>query len=80
MAIKNKTKLVTHEYNQEEGIDFNETFATVVRLKSIRMLLTFACYNDLILYQIDVKSAFLNSYIMKEVYVKQPLGFGNENF
>ena len=67
-------------YNQEEGIDFEETFAPVTRLESIRMLLAFACHKDFILFQMDVKGAFLNGYIMEEVYVKQPLGFENEKF
>ena len=58
-------------YNQQEGIDYDETFAPVVRLEAIRMLLAFAAY---------VKSTFLNGFIFEEVYVKQPLGFENETF
>ena len=67
-------------YNQEEGIDFDETFAPVARLKSMRMFLAFARHKYFILFQMDVKNAFLNGYIMEEVYLKQPLGFENENF
>ncbi|KAH9648503.1 hypothetical protein KPL70_025607 [Citrus sinensis] len=80
VVVRNKTRLVAQGYNQEEGIDFDETFAPVARLESIRMLLAYACHKDFILYQMNVKSAFLNGYIMEEVYVKQPPGFENEKF
>ncbi|KAH9780749.1 Integrase catalytic domain-containing protein [Citrus sinensis] len=80
VVVRNKARLVAQGYNQEEGIDFDETFAPVVRLESIRMLLAYACHKDFILYQMDVKSAFLNGYIMEEVYVKQPPVFENEKF
>ncbi|KAH9698132.1 hypothetical protein KPL71_023896 [Citrus sinensis] len=80
VVVRNKARLVAQDYNQEEGIDFDETFAPVARLESIRMLLAYACHKDFILYQMDVKSAFLNGYIMEEVYVKQPPGFENEKF
>ncbi|KAH9671118.1 hypothetical protein KPL70_017229 [Citrus sinensis] len=79
-VVRNKARLVAQGYNQEEGIDFDETFAPVARLESIRMLLAYVCHKDFILYQMDVKSAFLNGYIMEEVYVKQPPGFENEKF
>lgn len=77
-VVRNKARLVAQAYNQEEGIDFDETFSLVARLESIRMLLAFACHKDFILYQMDIKSAFLNGYIMEEVYVKKPLAFENE--
>ncbi|KAH9688106.1 Integrase catalytic domain-containing protein [Citrus sinensis] len=80
VVVRNKARLVAQGYNQEEGIDFDETFAPVARLESIRMLLAYACHKDFILYQMDVKSSFLNGYIMEEVYVKQPPGFENEKF
>ncbi|KAH9670992.1 CCHC-type domain-containing protein [Citrus sinensis] len=80
VVVRNKARLVAQGYNQEEGIDFDETFAPVARLESIRTLLVYACHKDFILYQMDVKSAFLNGYIMEEVYVKQPPGFENEKF
>ena len=67
-------------YNQEEEIDFDETFAPIVKLESIRMLLEFACHKNFILYQINVKSAFLNRYIIEEIYMKQPPHFENEKF
>ncbi|WJX52128.1 hypothetical protein P8452_38270 [Trifolium repens] len=61
--------------NQQEGIDFTETFAPVARLEAIRLLLSYAVNNGITLYQMDVKSAFLNGVISEEVYVKQPPGF-----
>ncbi|KAH9649857.1 hypothetical protein KPL70_026141 [Citrus sinensis] len=80
VVVRNKARLVAQGYNQEQGIDFDETFAPVARLESIRMLLAYACHKNFILYQMDVKSAFLNGYILEEVYVKQPPGFENEKF
>ena len=61
-------------------IDYEETFAPVARLEAIRMLLAFACHKNFILYQMDVKSAFLNGFINEEVYVEQLPGFGSFNF
>ena len=55
--------LVAQGYSQEEGIDFDETYAPVAKLEAIRMLLVFACFKDFKLYQMDVKSAFLNGFI-----------------
>ena len=80
MVVKNKDRLVAQCYNQEEGIDFDETFAPVIRWESINMLLVYACHKDFILYQMNVKSAFLNGFIMEKVYVKQPPSFENEKF
>ena len=57
-------------YKQEEGINYDETFAPVVRLEAIRMLLAFASYMDFKLFQVDMKSAFLNGFIQEEVYVE----------
>ena len=68
--IRNKARLVAQGYCQEEGIDYEETFAPVARLEAIRILLTFASYQNFILYQMDVKNAFLNGYIIEEVDVK----------
>ncbi|KAL3509735.1 hypothetical protein ACH5RR_029136 [Cinchona calisaya] len=78
--IRNKARLVAKGYAQEEGIDFDETFAPVAKLESIRMFLAFACFNDFKLFQMDVKSAFLNDFIDQEVFVEQPPGFENKNF
>ncbi|GJV43434.1 retrovirus-related pol polyprotein from transposon TNT 1-94 [Tanacetum coccineum] len=69
----NKARLVAQGYNQQEGINYDETYAPVARLESIRILLAIACANDF-KYQIDVKSAFLNGFINEEVYVAQPPG------
>ena len=77
---KNKAMLVAQGYNQQEGIDYDETFAPVARLEAIKMLLAFAAYEHFVLYHMDMKFAFLNGFISEEVYVKQPLGFENETF
>ena len=69
--------MVAHGYSQQEGIDDTETFAPVTKLESIRLLISFAVNNGITLYQMDVKSAFLNGYIDEEVYVHQPHGFEN---
>ncbi|GJS37500.1 retrovirus-related pol polyprotein from transposon TNT 1-94 [Tanacetum coccineum] len=71
----NKARLVAQGYNQQEGIDYDETYAPVARLESIRILLASACALDFKLFQIYVKSAFLNDFINEKVYVAQPLGF-----
>ncbi|GJU71524.1 retrovirus-related pol polyprotein from transposon TNT 1-94 [Tanacetum coccineum] len=72
---RNKARLVAQEYNQQESIDYDETYAPVARLESIRILLAIACANDFKLYHLDIKSAFLNGFINEEVYVAQPSGF-----
>ena len=77
IVVRNKARLIVQGYNQEECIDFDETYAPVARLEAIRMLLAYACYKGFKLYQMDVKSIFLNGFIMEEVYVEQPLGFEN---
>ncbi|CAN1248499.1 Retrovirus-related Pol polyprotein from transposon TNT 1-94 [Linum perenne] len=72
---RNKARLVAQGYNQEEGIDFEETLAPVARIEAIRILCAFACHLHFKLFQMDVKSAFLNGIIKEEVYVRQPPGF-----
>jgi len=74
-VIRNKARLVAQGYSQQEGIDYTETFALIARLKVIRLLLSYAVNHGIILYQMDVKSAFLNGVIEEEVFVKQPPGF-----
>ncbi|WJX12366.1 hypothetical protein P8452_02876 [Trifolium repens] len=74
-VTRNKARLVAQGYTQIEGLDFDETFAPVARLKSIRLLLGVACILKFKLYQMDVKSSFLNGYLQEEVYVEQPKGF-----
>ena len=63
------------QYSQQEGIDYINTFAPVERLEAIRLLLSYAVNHDIILYQMNVKSAFLNGVISEELFVKQPPGF-----
>ncbi|GJV08208.1 copia protein [Tanacetum coccineum] len=75
VVTRNKARLVAQGYNQQEGIDYDETYAPVARLESIRILLAYACALDFKLYQMDVTSAFFNDFINEEVYVAQPLGF-----
>ena len=74
-VTRNKARLVAQGYSQQEGIDYTETFAPVARLEAIRLLLSYAVNHGIILFQMDVKSAFLNGVIEEEVYVKQPPGF-----
>ena len=63
VITRNKARLVAKGYNQEEGIDYDETYAPVARLEDIRMLLAYASFMNFKLYQMDVKSAFLNGFI-----------------
>ena len=76
-VICNKACLVAQGYTQVEGMDYGETYAPVARLESIRILLAYANHHNITLYQMDIKSAFLNGEIEEEVYVKQPPGFVN---
>ena len=80
IILRNKARLVAQGFNQEEGIDYEESFPLIARLEAIRMLLAFACFKDFILYQMDVKNAFLNGFISEEVYVGKPPGFESFNF
>ena len=73
--IRNKSRLVAQWYTQVEGIDFDETFALVARLESIRILLAIVSHLNFKLYLMDVKSAFLNGMLQEEAYVEQPKGF-----
>ena len=75
IVTRNKARLVAKGYSQEEGIDYDETYAPVARLEAIRMFLAFAAHSDYKVYQMDVKSAFLNGELEEEVYVEQPPGF-----
>ncbi|KAD7477710.1 hypothetical protein E3N88_00846 [Mikania micrantha] len=73
--VKNKARLVVQGFSQEEGIDYDETFAPVARLEAIRLFLAYAVLHKLKVFQMDVKSAFLYGKIKEEVYVCQPPGF-----
>jgi len=72
---RNKARLVAKGYNQEKRIDYNETYAPVARLEAFRLLLAFSSIKGFKLFQMDVKSAFLNGYINEEVFVSQSPGF-----
>ncbi|GKC57057.1 putative ribonuclease H-like domain-containing protein, partial [Tanacetum coccineum] len=80
VVVRNKARLVTQGHRQEEGIDYDEVFAIVARIEAIRIFLAFASYMGYIVYQMDVKSAFLYGTIDEEVYVSQPLGFVDPKF
>jgi vacuolar-type H+-ATPase catalytic subunit A/Vma1 len=70
-VVRHKARLVAQGYSQQEGIDYTETFSPVAKLEAIRLLQSYAVNHDIILYQTDVKSTFLNGVIYEEVYVKQ---------
>nr|GEW94975.1 retrovirus-related Pol polyprotein from transposon TNT 1-94 [Tanacetum cinerariifolium] len=73
--LKNKAHLVARGYLQEEGIDFEESFAPVSRLEAIWIFLAFVAHKNMVVYQLDVKTAFLNENLWEEVYVSHPDGF-----
>ena len=75
---KNKARLVVKGYNQIFGLDYLDMFALVSRLDTIRLLLVVATQNNWRVYQLDVKSTFLNGYLQEEIYVEQPKGFVKE--
>ncbi|GJY56636.1 retrovirus-related pol polyprotein from transposon TNT 1-94 [Tanacetum coccineum] len=80
IMIRNKARLVAQGYTQEERIDYDEVFAPVARIKAIRLFLAYASFKDFVVYQMDVKSAFLYEKIEEEVYVCQPPGFEDPDF
>ncbi|GJW57473.1 putative ribonuclease H-like domain-containing protein [Tanacetum coccineum] len=80
IVIRNKERLVTQGYTQEEGIDYDEVFAPVARIEAIRLFLAYASFKDFMVYQMDVKSVFLYGKIEEEVYVCQPPGFEDPDF
>jgi hypothetical protein len=77
---RNKARFIAKGYSQVEGLDFDETFAPVARLELIHMLLAYATHHGFKLYQMDVKSTFLNGPINEEVYVEQPPDFESEGY
>jgi hypothetical protein len=80
VVTRNKARLVAKGYSQVEGLDFGETYAPVARLEPIRILLAYATYHGFKLYQMDVKSTFINGPIKEEVYVEQPLDFEDSEY
>ncbi|GJY62001.1 putative ribonuclease H-like domain-containing protein [Tanacetum coccineum] len=80
IVIRNKARLVAQGYTQEEGINYDEVFAPVARIKAIRLFLAYASFKDFMVYQMDVKSFFLYGKIEEEVYVYQPPGFKDPDF
>nr|GEU55721.1 retrovirus-related Pol polyprotein from transposon TNT 1-94 [Tanacetum cinerariifolium] len=77
--LKNKARLVAHGYRQEEGIDFEESFAPVARLQAIRIFLAYVAHKNMVVYQMDVKIVFLNGNLREEVYVSQLDGFVDQD-
>ncbi|GKB11193.1 retrovirus-related pol polyprotein from transposon TNT 1-94 [Tanacetum coccineum] len=73
--LRNKARLVAKGYHQEEGIDFDESFAPVARIEAVRIFILNAASKNMTIYQMDVKTAFLNGELKEEVYVSQPEGF-----
>nr|GEZ91842.1 retrovirus-related Pol polyprotein from transposon TNT 1-94 [Tanacetum cinerariifolium] len=77
--LKNKARLVARGYRQEKGIDFKESFAPVARLEAIRIFLAYVDHKNMVVYQMDVKTVFLNGNLREEVYVSQPDGFVDQD-
>ncbi|GJY49492.1 retrovirus-related pol polyprotein from transposon TNT 1-94, partial [Tanacetum coccineum] len=79
-VIQNKSRLVAKGYRQEEGIDFEESFAPVARLEAVRIFMAYAAHKNFPIFQMDVKTAFLNGPLKEEVFVRQPDGFVDQEF
>nr|GEU44048.1 hypothetical protein [Tanacetum cinerariifolium] len=77
--LKNKARLVARGYRQEEGIDFEESFAPVARLEAIQIFLAYAAHKNMVVYHMDVKTAFLNGNVREKVYVSQSDGFVDQD-
>ncbi|KAJ9557983.1 hypothetical protein OSB04_012597 [Centaurea solstitialis] len=75
LIIRNKARLVAKGYRQQEGIDYDETFAPVARIEAIQIFLAYAAHTNMTVYQMDVKCAYLNGVLQEELYVEQPEGF-----
>ncbi|GJV02926.1 retrovirus-related pol polyprotein from transposon TNT 1-94 [Tanacetum coccineum] len=80
IVVRNKSRLVAKGYKKEKGIDFEESFASVARLEAVRMFIAFAAHRNITIFQIDVKTDFLNGPLKEEVYVSQPKGFIDSEF
>nr|GEX13707.1 hypothetical protein [Tanacetum cinerariifolium] len=80
LVIQNKARLVAIGYSQQEGIDYDETFALVARIEAIRLFMAYAAHKDFTVYQMEVKTTFLNGILKEEVYVGQPPGFVSKQY
>nr|GFC63527.1 retrovirus-related Pol polyprotein from transposon TNT 1-94 [Tanacetum cinerariifolium] len=80
LVICNKARLVAVGYSQQEGIDYDETFAPVARIEAIRLFLAYAAHKDFTVFQMDVKTTFLNRILKEDVYVGQPPGFVSKQY
>nr|GEU37760.1 copia protein [Tanacetum cinerariifolium] len=80
LVIRNKARLVAVGYSQQKCIDYDETFAPVARIEAIRLFLAYVAHKDFTVYQMDVKTAFLNGILKEEVYVGQPPGFVSKQY
>nr|GEY05103.1 copia protein [Tanacetum cinerariifolium] len=80
LVIQNKARFVAVGYSQQEGIDYDETFVPVARIEAIRLFLAYTANKDFTVFQIDVKTAFLNGILKAEVYVGQPTGFVSKQY
>nr|GFB60928.1 hypothetical protein [Tanacetum cinerariifolium] len=80
LVIQNKARLVAVGYSQQEGINYDETFAPVTRIEAIRLFLAYAAHKDFSVFQMDVKTMFLNGTLKEEVYVGQPPGFVSKQY
>nr|GEU56848.1 hypothetical protein [Tanacetum cinerariifolium] len=80
IGVRNKARLVAQGHTQEEGIDYEEVFAPVARIEAIRLFLTYDSFMGFMVYQMDVKSAFMYETIEEEIYVCQPLGFKDPDY
>ncbi|GJS66302.1 copia protein [Tanacetum coccineum] len=78
-VLKNKARLVAQGFRQEEGIDFEELFAPIARIEAIRIFIANVAHNNMMIYQMDVKTAFLNDELKEEVYISQPEGFVDQD-
>nr|GEW21458.1 retrovirus-related Pol polyprotein from transposon TNT 1-94 [Tanacetum cinerariifolium] len=80
LVVRNKARLVAVGYSQQEGIDYDEMFAPVARIEAIRLFLAYAAHKDFIVFQMDVRTTFLNRILKEEVYVGQPPGFVSKQY
>nr|GFC24754.1 hypothetical protein [Tanacetum cinerariifolium] len=80
LVIRNKARLVAVGHSQQKGIDYDETFTPVARIETIRLFLAYAAHKDFTVFQMDVKTAFLNGILKEEVYVGQPPGFVSKQY